>query len=134
MFIKEISAAETLPIRHKAMWPDKPKDFVRVPGDDKAIHLGLFVNRKLISVVSVFLNGCTAQFRKFGTLPEFRNMGYGSKLLVFMIGLLKERQIQSIWCNARVERIGFYSGFGFSETPKTFFKSGKEYIVMERAL
>lgn len=71
MTIKEITLKDVLPIRHIAMWPDKPLDFVSVPGDENAVHLGLYVDRELVSVVSVFLNGNTAQFRKFGTLPDY---------------------------------------------------------------
>ncbi|MCH7396828.1 GNAT family N-acetyltransferase [Belliella sp. DSM 107340] len=134
MLIKEISIDEALPIRHKAMWPDRELDFVRVPGDEKAIHLGLFVNRKLISVVSVFEKENGAQFRKFATLPDYQGNGYGSKLLVYMIGFVQEKQIQKIWCNARVSKIDFYNGFGLTITDKTFEKSGLEYVVMEKHL
>lgn len=134
MLIKEISIDEALPIRHKAMWPDKDLDFVRVPGDEKAIHLGLFVNRKLISVVSVFEKENGAQFRKFATLPEYQGKGYGSKLLVYMIGHVQKMDIQKIWCNARVSKIDFYNGFGLTTTDRTFQKSGLDYIVMEKNL
>ncbi|MFD2036075.1 GNAT family N-acetyltransferase [Belliella marina] len=134
MLIKEIATKEALPIRHKAMWPDKDIDFVKVPGDDEALHLGLFVNRKLISVVSVFQKEGGAQFRKFATLPEYQGKGYGSKLLVYMIGHVQKKNIQKIWCNARASKIDFYSGFGLSKTNITFKKSGLDYVVMEKKL
>lgn len=134
MIIKEISVNDVLPIRHVSMWPDKPFDFVRVPEDENAIHLGLYVDRKLVSVVSVFFYGSSAQFRKFGTLPDFQRKGYGSKLLVYMIRFLKERSVQKLWCNARVNKAEFYSNFGFVTTENTFQKSGIEYVVMERGL
>ena len=42
--IKPITTSETLPIRHKVMWPDKPFDYVKLPKDEMARHFGLFVN------------------------------------------------------------------------------------------
>lgn len=132
MIIKEISLEEALPIRQQAMWPDRPLDFVRVPDDQNAHHLGLFVERKLISVVSVFPDKDSAQFRKFGTLPEFRRKGYGSKLLVYMISFLQQLNIKKVWCNARMKRVGFYENFGFKPTDQTFEKSGMKYVIMKR--
>ncbi|MCH7408509.1 GNAT family N-acetyltransferase [Belliella sp. DSM 111904] len=134
MLIKEITLNEALPIRHVAMWPDKDLDFVRVPGDDQATHLGLFVDRKLISVVSIFKKADGAQFRKFATLPNYQGRGYGSKLLVYMIGFAQKQNLSRIWCNARASKVDFYSNFGLSTTNKTFEKSGLEYVVMEREL
>jgi GNAT superfamily N-acetyltransferase len=134
MLIKEITVDEALPIRHQAMWPDKDLDFVSVPGDDEAIHLGLFVNRELVSVVSVFKKEGGAQFRKFATLPKHQGKGLGSKLLVYMIGYVQKKGISKIWCNARVSKIDFYSGFGLITTNQTFQKSGLDFIVMEKTL
>ncbi|MCH7400316.1 GNAT family N-acetyltransferase [Belliella kenyensis] len=134
MLIKEISLEEALPVRHLAMWPDRDIDFVRVPGDEEAIHLGLFVDRKLISVVSIFKKGDEAQFRKFATLPTFQGRGYGSKLLVYMIGFAQQQNLSKIWCNARASKIDFYSNFGLTTTDKTFQKAGLEYVIMEKEL
>jgi len=134
MLIKEIEVKDALPIRQKAMWPDKDLDFVKVPDDDQAYHLGLFVDRKLISVVSVFKKEQGAQFRKFATLPEFQGKGYGSKLLVYMMGYIKDKNISKIWCNARVSKVHFYKGFGLTTTNHTFHRAGLDYIVMEKKL
>ncbi|AFL85403.1 acetyltransferase [Belliella baltica DSM 15883] len=134
MLIKEITVSEALPIRQKAMWPDKDLDFVRVPGDEDAYHLGLFTDRKLVSVVSVFQKEGGAQFRKFATLPEYQGKGFGSKLLVYMIGYVQKKKISKIWCNARVAKVDFYSGFGLTTTKQTFQKSGMDYVVMEKNL
>lgn len=134
MLIKEITVDEALPIRHQAMWPNKDLDFVRVPGDDEAFHLGLFVDRELVSVVSVFKKEGGAQFRKFATLPRHQGKGFGSKLLVYMIGYVQKKKISKIWCNARVAKVHFYSGFGLTTTKQTFQKSGMDYVVMEKNL
>lgn len=134
MLIKEISVDEALPIRHLAMWPDKTLDFVRVSGDEEAYHLGLFLDRELVSVVSVFKKEGGAQFRKFATLPKHQGKGLGSKLLVYMIGYVQKKKIAKIWCNARVSKVHFYLGFGLTTTNQTFQKSGMDYVIMEKDL
>ena len=132
MTIKEVSIDQILPIRQQVMWPDKPIDFVRVPEDEHGIHFGLFVEENLISVVSVFIRGQEAQFRKFATLEQFQGKGYGSKLLQYIFDFLEEKNTSRIWCNARISKAGFYQKFRMKETEITFEKAGIDYVVMER--
>ena len=89
MTIKEVSVDQILPIRQQVMWHDKSIDFVRVPEDENGIHFGLFVEENLISVVSVFIHGQEAQFRKFATLEQFQGKGYGSRLLEYIFDFLR---------------------------------------------
>ncbi|WP_113926222.1 GNAT family N-acetyltransferase [Cognataquiflexum aquatile] len=132
MIIKEVSIDQILPIRQQVMWPDKPIDFVRVPEDENGIHFGLFVEENLISVVSVFIHGQEAQFRKFATLEQFQGKGYGSKLLQYIFDFLEEKNTNRIWCNARISKAAYYQKFGMTTTAATFEKEGMEYVVMER--
>ena len=132
--IKTISSDQTLPIRHKAMWPNKPLDFVKIKNDEKGNHFGLFLNDKLISVVSLFIEQKEAQFRKFATLPEFQGKGYGSHLLKMLFEIIQQKDCNKIWCNARVSKIDYYKGFGLSETDNTFEKAENKYVVMEKII
>ncbi|MGY6543266.1 GNAT family N-acetyltransferase [Arthrospiribacter ruber] len=130
--IREICLEDALPVRQRTIWEDNDSDLVMLPDDHKAMHFGLFVNRELVSVVSTFETGKIVQFRKFGTLPECRRRGYGSKLLVFMIAFMEKRNISKIWCYASSDRIDFYSNFGFVLTSIKSKREGIEYVVMER--
>lgn len=132
MTIKEVSIEQILPIRQQVMWPDKPIDFVRVPEDEDGIHFGLFVEENLVSVVSVFIHGHEAQFRKFATLEKYQGKGFGTNLLQFVFDFLEENKVNRIWCNARISKAGFYQKFGMTATAATFEKEGMEYVVMER--
>lgn len=67
MKIKKIKAEQTWEIRHKVMWPNKPLAYVKISNDLEGLHYGLFVADKLVSVVSLFIKGEVAQFRKFAT-------------------------------------------------------------------
>ena len=79
--IKEISAADTWQIRHQVMWPNKPLDYIKLDNDSQGKHYGLFSGNKLITVISIFIDGNKVQFRKFATLNEHQGHGFGTILL-----------------------------------------------------
>ena len=130
--IKPITTSETLPIRHKVMWPDKPFDYVKLPKDEMARHFGLFVNGELTSIISLFVEGEEAQFRKFATLIAYQGLGYGTILLKSIVDLVENDGFKKLWCNARVEKSTFYERFGFKPTDKTYMKGGIEFVIMEK--
>lgn len=132
--IKRINYEETYPIRHTVMWPDKPLDYIKVNGDEEAIHYGLFINGKLTSVISLFKYDKTGQFRKFATLIEEQGKGHGTKLLNYLIKEARALKLETLKCNARIEKKDFYKRFGLEETEESFEKSGKYYIIMSMKL
>jgi len=130
--IKQIKGEQTWAIRHKVMWPEQPLDFIKLPNDDEGFHLGLFVNHKLISVISIFINEKEAQFRKLATLQNQQGKGYGTQLLHKVMQIAKQKQLKRIWCNARLNKTYFYTNFKLKVTENTFTKFGINYVVMER--
>lgn len=131
--IKKIEASETWPLRHKVMWPSKPLEFVVLPNDDLGIHYGLFEKDILVSVISLFVDGQEAQFRKFATDDYFQGRGYGSKLLTHLIEEAKKLKIKHLKCSARMTAIEFYERFGMKVTSDIVRKDGKDYVMMELA-
>ena len=130
--VKSISHEETLPIRHVVLWPSKPIDYVRVKNDEAGYHYGVYVEEKLVSVISVFITDNEAQFRKFATLVEEQGKGYGSKLFQHMLKELEEMDIKRVWCNARSNANGFYKHYGFKNAADTVFYRGEiSYTIME---
>lgn len=134
VFVKQISPNDTWPIRHKVMWPNKPIEYVKLPNDDKGQHFGLFSQDKLIAVISLFINGNKAQFRKFATLHEEQGKGYGTVLLQFIIKTATELSLAVLWCNARADKTYFYEKFGMHKADKQFTKGGIDYVIMEQQL
>ncbi|WP_243767774.1 GNAT family N-acetyltransferase [Paenibacillus agricola] len=132
MEIRIIEKEQTWQLRHKVMWPEKDFDFIKLKNDDEGTHYGLFEGEELISVVSIFIQGVQAQFRKLATLSSHQNKGYGSKLLNYVLSEAERLSVKRIYCNARIEKVTFYEKSGLSKTDATFSKSGKDYIVMER--
>lgn len=130
--IKLITTSQTLDIRHKVMWPNKPIEYVKLPNDENGRHFGLLVNGKITSIISLFVENNEMQFRKFATLKEYQEQGFGTILLKNIIDLSKKEGIKRLWCNARAEKSEFYKRFNFKPTKVKFIKDGIEYVIMEK--
>ncbi|MBI9012866.1 MAG: GNAT family N-acetyltransferase [Clostridiales bacterium] len=128
--IQTITYKETYDIRHQVMWPDRPLEYIKLEDDPKGLHYGYFVEGKLVSVISVFITGKSAQFRKFATLKAYQGKGYGSKLLTYVLESMTS--VDAIWCNARLEKTVYYESFGMVKTDKTFEKGGIGYTIMTK--
>lgn len=130
--IEQVPAYVVWPIRHEVMYPEMEFDSIKLPEDDLGMHLALFDNNTLTSVISVFQGGSEMQFRKFATLAKFQGKGYGSALLNYVIDIAKQENAVRLWCNARMNASAFYEKFGFHQITTSFFKDGHEFIVMEK--
>ncbi len=134
MEIKKISPNDTWAIRHSVMWPDKPITYVQLEEDEKGLHFGVFENDELLSIVSLFIENENAQFRKFATQVIHQGKGHGSALLNFLIQECEKKQIENLWCNARVSAFSFYQKFGFEIVSDTWTKDGIEFVKMSKTL
>ena len=132
--IEQIPAELACQIRRKVLYPDLEPEKVRLAEDETGMHLGLFDKNTLISVVSLFMNGTSVQFRKFATIAEYQSQGYGTELLQYILDWAKAERCIHIWCNARENATGFYSKFGFSKTDKTFQMNGHNLVIMEKTI
>lgn len=90
-----------------------------------------FEEGELKSVVSLFITGDEAQFRKFATFKEEQGKGYGSRLLEEVFLKAKNLGVRKIWCNARENKVSFYQAFNMKKTARVFTKSSTRYVVME---
>lgn len=129
--IKNIQKEQAWQLRHEVMWPEREPSYVQLADDDEGVHYGLFEENELISVVSLFVHGEEAQFRKFATKVIVQGKGYGSQLLRHMLMEAKKSGVKRIYCNARSNKVSFYEKFGLVVTDKRFTKGGKEYVIME---
>ncbi|MTI38216.1 GNAT family N-acetyltransferase [Fulvivirga lutimaris] len=116
------------------MWPDKSIDYIKLQNDEDGIHFAVWKNKEIVAVVSVFINKNKAQFRKLATLQNEQGNGYGSALINHIIAHLKHEKVNTLWCNARVDKTSFYKKFGLYETNEKFSRGQQEYIIMEMKL
>lgn len=132
--IQLIHCSDTYEIRHKVLWPNKLIEHVKIKEDDLAIHLGAFVNKNHIGVVSIFSNNEDFQFRKLAVLEDFRGYGIGTTLILECIQIAAKKGAKKLWCDARQDAICFYQKLGFEIDSTVFTKSGILYQKAFRLL
>lgn len=129
MIVREIESSDTLSIRNQILRPGRPVTDCVFPGDeeDQNFHLGAFVDGKLVSIASFYLENhekfdAKVQYRLRGmaTLEDYRHKGYSASLIQTGLPIIKSNQGSLIWCNARTSAIGFYEKIGFEKVSKEF--------------
>lgn len=121
-------------IRWEVMYPGQEPEIVKVEGDDQATHLGLEVDGRLVSVLSLFPDGKRMQFRKFATLVDEQGKGYGTRLLSHVMESVANEGYKLIWCNARLSATSLYRKLGMEQKGGIFGKNGIDYVIMEKQL
>lgn len=121
-------------IRQKAMYPNHPIEIVKLPKDETIFHFAWKVNDQIVSVIAVENEGQIFQFRKFATLPEFQNLGYGSQLLTEVLGWIQDQGALKVWCNARLSTSKYYQKFGLNIVGETYIKNDIAFVTMEKII
>jgi ribosomal protein S18 acetylase RimI-like enzyme len=129
--IINVNWKQTLPIRHKVLWPNESAEFCIVEGDTEALHFAVAIDDQLVCVASIYLDNNKARLRKFATLKEFQGIGIGTYMLKHLIKTLKKHDINYLWFDARETALGFYKGLGFHPTGDRFYKNGIAYYKMD---
>lgn len=129
--IEQIFLALTWRVRQLAMYPDKEITDMELPEDWDGMHFGLYYQYELTGVVSLFIAGKTAQFRKMAVLPNDQGKGFGLQLLKYVVDYCQSQGIENLWCNARVSAIGFYQKLGFATVGDPYERNQISYIKME---
>jgi len=118
--ITEISAEQTYPIR-KLVLRDGMTLSHKMNGDhdSSTLHLGLFDEDRLVCIGSFMkasksnFTGIQYQLRGMASAKGLQGKGYGKELLLKAEELLKEKNVDVLWCNARVVALDFYSKLGY---------------------
>ncbi len=132
MEIKQVPLNTVWHMRRDIMYPSFTIDQVKLADDEAGLHLGVYMQDEVVSVVSVFIAEGSLQFRKFATQTAVQGKGYGSFLLKHVLQLAVEQHCATVWCNARTTAIPFYERFGMYPQGNTWFKDGHMFIRMEK--
>jgi len=127
--VKEITAAETITLRHQVLRQGKPIETCHFEGDNLAttFHLGLFYYGVLIGIAS-YMNNHNSNFddenqfqlRGMAISQQFQGKRLGNVILEKGMQLLKQQNVTAVWCNARENATNFYSKFGFNISGEPF--------------
>ncbi|MEY2703083.1 MAG: Acetyltransferase, family, YitI [Bacteroidota bacterium] len=127
--VKKIPFNKTFAVRHPVLRAGKPVETCYFEGDElpTSTHFGLFLEEKLLGVLSVFKNECPIiesknayQYRGMAILAPYQNKKYGVLLLDAANTWVAEEQGDLIWFNAREKAIGFYERNGFEKRGSAF--------------
>lgn len=129
LVIQQIPARDTIELRHRIMWPDRPRHEMILPDDATATHFGAFKSARLVGVGSFFPDGTAVRLRKLAVESELQGSGIASALFKHAIGHLHSKGFLELWCDARVTASGFYLRNGFRLEGDPFIKQGLEYRV-----
>jgi ribosomal protein S18 acetylase RimI-like enzyme len=120
--LKRISSNTARELRRIVLKKNQPDSEFFYPGDDDELtfHGGLFVNNELVAIASMFkqehpLKNVKNSWRLRGMAVSYnyQKNGFGTKVLKFCIENIKNLGAEILWCNARLEAIGFYKKYGF---------------------
>ena len=134
MDIRPVPLPEVWLLRHEVMYPDYPADVVKLKDDERGIHLGIYKDGELASVVSVFQQNEEMQFRKLATRKAWQGKGLATALLHYIDELARQKRVQRLWCNARLTATRLYEKMGMRATGQSWQALGQDFIVMEKKL
>jgi predicted GNAT family N-acyltransferase len=120
-----IEPKETQSLRHKVLWQHLPSMdvcIIDIDNRDDAFHVGVFQDENLISVGSFFQMSSPRlqqhqqyRLRAMATDPDYRRMRAGERLIAFACEELRTRQVEVLWCDARLLAVPFYESIGFTK-------------------
>ena len=131
MQVSEVPLDIVWEMRQKVMYPHLSLEEIKLEEDNKGIHWGIKEDGRFVSVVSLFQHGGEWQFRKFATLEEVQGRGYGTLLLKWLVEFVQQKGAARLWCNARVNALGFYKKQDFEPFGETWNQLGFEFVKMQ---
>tara|TARA_A100000171_G_scaffold365_2_gene608 strand:+ start:1333 stop:1791 length:459 start_codon:yes stop_codon:yes gene_type:complete len=124
--IRELSAAQTRPVRQRVLRPHQRPEELVYPGDDDAdtFHLGaMSAAGDVLAILSMYRHAQPPtdpdgeprawRIRGMASVPEARGTGLGRVLVEHARDRVWAIHHDPIWCNARENAFGFYQKLGF---------------------
>lgn len=121
--VKKITYSDTFPIRSAVLRQGKPIETCFFLGDtaDDTTHFGLFYEKNLIGIASVykvkneiFEQKNQFQLRGMAVLRDYQGLGFGNKILAEVCTFVASNDGDVLWFNARENAMKFYQNYGFS--------------------
>jgi predicted GNAT family N-acyltransferase len=127
--IRKIDARTAREVRHSVLRPHQEPWEIVFDGDDEpdTLHVGAFRDEDLVAIASVMRESLPGEedagawrVRGMATVPEVRGQGYGGALLERCLAHVTDHGGRVVWCNARVDAVGFYRRYGFESESGVF--------------
>ncbi|SNS05533.1 Acetyltransferase (GNAT) domain-containing protein [Anaerovirgula multivorans] len=142
--VRRIEAEMTYSLRHSVLRPHQTVEDCKYVTDheDNAFHVGVFYQRKLVSVASFcvekhpdFPIKKQYRLRAMATLEDFQKLGAGRSVVNYAENLIKEQGVNFLWCKGRTTVQEYYSKLGFKAHGEVFdYPSIGPHIIMYKKL
>lgn len=139
--IRQVSAEEIRPLRHRILRPSQAFEETVYPDDDgpDTVHLGALDGKRLVGIASLYREDRAGgpsggwRLRGMATDDDVRGVGFGAALLGACIGHVATESGAELWCNARMSAVGFYRRNDFEVLSDEFDVAGiGPHVVMAR--
>lgn len=124
MEVKRIEPEQAYDLRLRVLWPHKERIencVIDIDNREDAIHLGTFDGERIVAIGSLFKSDTPKiqhkekyRLRAMASDPEYRGRGAGEMLVRKAIEILRSKNMDVLWCDARLTAIGFYEKIGFN--------------------
>ena len=138
--VRQVDAATVRPLRHDVLRPGRALDESNYPVDSTAVHLAAYDDERIVGVATIFPEPTPDEakawrLRGMAVDPGLQRSGVGTLLLQRAFGVLEQRRVPLLWCNARVPAVPFYERQGFVAIGEPFDVAGiGMHVVMRRAI
>lgn len=127
--VRRIKPEMTYSIRHSVLRPHQAIEDCKYDTDNEgnAFHVGAFYQGKLISIASFCIEKHPDfpiekqyRLRAMATLDDFRKLGAGMSVVNYAENLIKEQDVNFLWCKGRTIVQEYYSKLGFKVHGEVF--------------
>ena len=141
--IQLVKAEDIRHLRHKMLRQGKEFSTTNYKRDDMedTFHLGVFAENEIVSCATFYpentdkLHAKNAyRLRGMATDINYSRNGYGRKIMKKAFTILKSKNCDVLWCNARLKAVPFYKSIGMKEIGKLFEISdiGPHYFMYKK--
>lgn len=139
--INIIKAEDTYPIRKAVLREGMSLSHVMAGDQDiETLHLGVFDSGQLLCIGSFMkasktdFNGAQYQLRGMASARGTEGRGYGTMLLKKAEQILRQKEVDILWCNARVVALDFYRKLGYQSKGSVFEvdQIGPHYLMFKK--
>jgi predicted GNAT family N-acyltransferase len=143
MIVDFISAEQTHPLRNAVLNTSARygSDVLEGDSDPDTFHLGAIEDDEVVGIATFlkrqndwYEGKRSYQLRGMAIDPERRGDGIGTKMLSRAEEILRDKDIEIVWADARTVAVGFYTKAGWVLHGQEFDKGGIPHFVMGKEL
>ena len=102
--------------------------------EDRYIHCGYFSNGFLIATARLKISNDSAKMGRVAVGNEFRNRGFGRKIVMYAEKEAKRLGAKSVYIDAQIQAKGFYEKLGYLPLGEQFTEADIPHIKMYKTV